>query len=294
MFGTDPERQQFWQEAEREPWWASHPAREHGCPERVVPLQLHGDDVAVRKGLIGLTALVMSLSSPLAKAFTDLLLIISMILKGVTPDALQVFYQSLVWSFHVVSTGKWPKVDQHGNDWPKGSYRQRLAGSWLASGYIAFVTDCLGDWKFVKEAWLLPQHYNMDACCVHCDASRNPDDESWIADVRPGAFDRRRRRTMAEYLAHFTTPPILSSLPGWHLLMILCDFMHTDHLGCAQWLVGNTLIFLAESMPQRRGKWDVRMNFNLRKVHAHYRTWCNKHGHKKQRVHRHEVGHAKR
>ena len=65
--------------------------------------------------------------------------------------------------------------------------------------------------------------------------------------------------------------------------MILCDFMHTNHLGCAQWLVGNTLIFLAESLPQRRGNWDVRMNFNLRKVHAHYRSWCNKHGHNKQR-----------
>ena len=288
MFGTDRDRRQYWREAEREPWYCDHPAREHGTPELIVPLQLHGDDVAVRKGLIGLTALVMSLSSPLASAFHDLLLIISLILKGVTSDALQIFYKTLAWSFGVLSTGKWPESDQNGSSWPHGTYRQKLAGSWLAaahgSGYIAYVTDCLGDWKFVKEAWLLPQHFNKDACCVHCDASRNPHNENWIADVRPGAFDRRRRRTAADYLATFTTPPPLSTLPGWHLLMLLVDFMHTDHLGCTQWLIGNTLVILCESMPQCRGKWEVRMNFNLRILWREYRRWCLKHGHNKYRA----------
>ena len=61
LFGTDDQRAAHWQQL-REPWWPEHPARARimADPSKAVPLRLHGDDGAFKKGLIRLTMLVFT------------------------------------------------------------------------------------------------------------------------------------------------------------------------------------------------------------------------------------------
>lgn len=70
VFGGDSSRRQYWREqfdAGGE-WLEGHPGIDEVRyrPHTVVPLQLYGDDCPVKKGLIGSSALCMSLGSPLS------------------------------------------------------------------------------------------------------------------------------------------------------------------------------------------------------------------------------------
>jgi len=66
-FGTDTQRVQYWNDL-REEWWNSnHPAYATVMSDPVaaahaVPVRLHGDDGAFKKGLVRLSMLVMSLT----------------------------------------------------------------------------------------------------------------------------------------------------------------------------------------------------------------------------------------
>eukprot|EP00969_Alexandrium_andersonii_P033970 1485441-Alexandrium_andersonii.AAC.1 len=82
-------------------------------------------------------------------------------------------FRAIKWSFDQLASGKWPlRDDLRDEDWAPGSYRQRRAGTWLAPlpgrsdlGYIAFITDALGDWAYIASVWKLPQYFKKVECC---------------------------------------------------------------------------------------------------------------------------------
>ena len=86
---------------------------------------------------------------------------------------------------------------------------------------------------------------------------------------------------MSEYFADYDIRQIpLSQIPGFHLSMIMCDPMHSIHLGFAQIAVGSMLVVLA-----MQGEWGMfagrrkeRLNAALRKAYGDFVTFCRRSG----------------
>ena len=92
VFGTSEDRARYWTEiGAKEPWFADHPNRDDFLhhPELMCPLALHGDDVAFKRGLSPLSALVQSISSPVSwHVFDAILLVCCVPLKWLQDDSL--------------------------------------------------------------------------------------------------------------------------------------------------------------------------------------------------------------
>eukprot|EP00959_Pyramimonas_sp_CCMP1952_P062094 1297699-Pyramimonas_sp.AAC.1 len=136
-FGTDERRIEYWRTvANREPWFALHPNIEEFLrrPQWCCPLALHGDDVCCKRGLTPLSALVQSLSSPVAWAeFDSLYLLACVVLKRLQDDSLRFLYGVIKWSMNCLADGRWPERDHLGRPFAgDGTYRGRYAGHWLA------------------------------------------------------------------------------------------------------------------------------------------------------------------
>ena len=274
MFGNDASRSEFWEKVSVQEAMRNHPSQKR--PGSTLPLSLHGDDVSAKRGQNPISALVISLSSPMSSdCFDGVKLLCCIALKGVPPGTLEMLYAVLLWSFQALATGVYPSCDHRGRK--LGGKRAAKADKEIASGMTAYVIDFLADWKFAKEALALPFCYNRFHICHLCTATK--DDHS---DQRPGVFLGRRRRTLQEFskawLGVQHAVPALALLPFFCLLsMLRIDWMHTDHLGVAQWLGGNTLCEVAEAR-RGPGKYVEAMNRALRKLDLGFKAWTQRQG----------------
>ena len=76
VWGSAGEREAYWLAIGQanEDWYAQHPQRERieRQPSLACPVRVHGDDGAYKKGLEGLSAMILSMGSPVtAKHFGD-------------------------------------------------------------------------------------------------------------------------------------------------------------------------------------------------------------------------------
>jgi hypothetical protein len=127
-----------------------------------------------------------------------------------------------------------------GNDWA-GAQRisralQKLASAFDASGALA---DIGGDWRWLKEAFHLKQHYGVVHCCVDCGAAKSLMHGTLYSDFREDASWLGTNRDCMEYIQ--STDSELAQIPGFHLQMAAPGVMHLLHLGVGQWAIGSML-----------------------------------------------------
>ena len=139
----------FWDGVSSCDWFRRHPCREYDM-STMVPVGLHGDDVAITKQD---TMLAMSLSGVLGTAGTmeSRLAITCFYLRHVAQGSLDAIYRVVAWSMHFCLLGIFPYCDVNGRPWPRGSSRARKAGQRLAGPYRFAYTEIRGDMKFFKE-----------------------------------------------------------------------------------------------------------------------------------------------
>ena len=281
-FGDAESRRAWWQSC-RELWLHEHPLHsllKSSESSGVAPLALHGDDIAMRRGLTPVNSMVMSLSSPLScDRFDAVLLLACVPLKRIVPGpdgSLEHIYRALRWSFAALARGVYPCTDHTGAEFTSPHRRQKANTPIRCRGCLV---DFLGDWKFNKEALRLQQHYNKQWMCHECWASKLPGPLN-LANVRPGAFEARPTRSHRDYIAYFDrageSRPALAEIFGFNLGMVRVDFEHCDHLGLAQWLVAESLLLVCEIESVAGGKKDIRFNRHLRSLHEDFKTWCGK------------------
>ena len=129
-----------------------------------MPLQTHGDEAAVRKGLVGLVAMIASWGSPLSarlKADMSVLLTFLLVMKCVVDGTLECLMDVLRWSFMALRAGTHPYRDHHNKEFQPGSKRWKLRGKPLAGGAFGIAAEHLGDWKFLKECFRLLRHQKV-------------------------------------------------------------------------------------------------------------------------------------
>ena len=168
------------------PWYGSHPCRAdiERDPSAVVPLRLYGDDASHQKNK---SVLVLTVSSVLARHLPswDSRLLFTVVpledaIPGVTVGEL---YKVWTWSLCVLSHGIHPAHDQAGRPWPAGSVRAARAGQRLAGKFTFALAQVLGDWKWLKEAFRLKEHYGARLVCHLCEAVKYGDGPPFAISV---------------------------------------------------------------------------------------------------------------
>ena len=262
-----------------EAWLPDHPVKpllEQG--ETVVPVRLYGDEAEDHKGK---SSLILTWSCACCHASTLLsrfLITMLPMCDLVAEITLNVLYEHVCWSMQVLMHGKWPHVDPYGKAWPSGSFRARLAGTPLDPLHAARAAlgEFMGDWKFLKEALHLVQHYGTRLCCHECKAVHHGPGPSF-ADFRADPDWAATSYTHADYIsdAGSEVPP-LARIPGFHIRMVKPDFMHVLHLGILLWAIGSCLVTLLENgfFGNFPGNRNQRFRLQLQEAFVRFKKYC--------------------
>eukprot|EP00969_Alexandrium_andersonii_P240019 10595974-Alexandrium_andersonii.AAC.1 len=70
-------------------------------------------------------------------------------------------FEVVAWSFNVALANCFPSSDHLGLPWPKGSQRERWAGSPLSgAGFVPVCAGIVGEWKWIAETFHHEQGFN--------------------------------------------------------------------------------------------------------------------------------------
>lgn len=264
----------FWQKADAHEWAQVHPARTTMAGRTCIPVVLHGDDVQYKKtGHESIAAI--SFHAELGDATTRLsrYLIAAVPLAWSTPNTLQPIFFAVKYSLECMLQGTFPHTDEYGRAFAPNSWRAKVAGQPLLPLQWCFAfTGFVSDWKFLKEAFMLPQHYGKPHCCHRCMATKQQGPH-FAYDPRPEAGWRTTIMSTEQLLQIAPACP-LTQLPGFHLQLLKADIMHLLHLGICMHMVACMLVDLCAS--NTFAEVPRRSSLN-RKLHAgwvRFRHWC--------------------
>ena len=155
---------QWWAEAQRTggTWYTQHPTiNANPDPATRVPYGLHGDDAGVHgqeQVLVFTWGSVVHRKPTLDNRIVFTMLRVRDIAKQHT---MQTVYDVLKWSLDALASGKFPAAAHNGVAFTKVTdpARWKLAGQPLAGGYVGCWAEMRGDWKFLREALHLNEHY---------------------------------------------------------------------------------------------------------------------------------------
>ena len=240
-----------WRVCQNAPWAPHCPAYLSHQPldSYLIPVRVHGGDASV-KSLHGRKMVIMSMHSEfgandcLTSRLLTSVIYNDWVIQGVTLPQIS---RVLKWSFDALLEGTYPCRDWNEHPWPLGSRRYLLANTPIAGSFRCVFGGSLGDWAWHSK-FLYPEiHGSSHSFLCHRDcASRT------IGRLR---FQNRKRdagwRDTTISTANFLDClPLVGNmfylLPGFHLTLIRCDFMHAFFLGLAQSVCGSTIWELQE------------------------------------------------
>ena len=274
---------QWWAEADEcDPdWCRSHPTvTTQPDPEKRVPLGMHGDDAGMA-GLESVLAITWGSIASDQRSTLDTRIAFSMvktreIFGTVTMDTL---YGIFAWSFKALATGKFPYEDHEGTLFSLTHHPDRFArrGQYLAGGFVGCWAEMRGDWKFLKEALRLKNHYNCQSTICHlCLTLKDIANLGMrYTNFRRDALHRQTLITNDEFMASYGRMAFMSlllTIPGFTIWRVYFDYMHTHDLGVTQLWVPSVM----KEMTERRSDVFVGNNRQEKLASAYrlYRRWC--------------------
>ena len=227
-----------------------------------------------------------ALSCPTASTMDNRLIFTMMDVKHTQRGAsvLPETYRVLNWSFRALAEGRYPQRDHRGNAFPRGSERAALAGQPLhVHGGLPVrgrFMQLRGDWKYLREALHLREHYNCNAAgariCHACTATK-----SSMLDFTRGAAHRAELVTHDQW-AHGQVesgdPTPLLEMPGFTIHKVNFDLMHTVDLGILQHAVPCALYELTRENSKGGFFEGANEQARLDQASAAYQQWCAAHG----------------
>ena len=270
----------WWESCSSEIWYSQHPARHWiNAGHNVTPVRLYGDDVEhVKKGD---SCLVLSWSASHLSIATVLSRFLITVLPLVGADAMthQAIYEIVMWSFGVLLSGRYPTEDPWGDPWSNDPVRRRLGGQPLDPTYGSrgALAQLAGDWKWIKECMGFKDHfYGARKCCHECNGVKH--------GPGPSAYDFEEDAAWADTVYSFadflrdckSDLPALALIPGFHLLLIVVDFMHVLHLGVLASALGSQFVLLSERFVfgKHTGKLSERLDGAMHVAFARFSDYC--------------------
>ena len=181
------------------------------------------------------------------------------------------------WSLRQAALGVGPRRGYYGEEFKKGSYRERLAGQTLANGhklcYVAFKADL----KARKECHYFFRYFKRRLCCDRCLAVQGGSAEPLTyKDMGAGAAHLYTPVSHEVYLRTAQKISPWSAVEGWRLENTAFDFMHNVYLGTARGHIPSTLKAL-----QLLGYWHAPGQTDdvfLKRVTVEMRDTCKRSG----------------
>ncbi len=256
IFGDSAELEQFWGKIAACPdtprgrahaeWLHRHPAVPAAPPARRVPIGIHGDMGEMRGAE---KVLVLSWGGLARKGSTLDTRLLFCVLKGseCVPDWYHTWFAAFEvwrWSLQVMTSGVHPAVDHAGRPFVD-EHRRTKAHQPIQGGFVGAWAELRGDWEFLRDALLLPHHFNAANVCHLCGATK-AGELNFAADFRRGALHRDALRVDEEQFAPAGVGPQqrrsrqavptspLTRIPGFSLWRCNFDLMHALELGLLQ------------------------------------------------------------
>ena len=166
---------------------------------------------------------------------------------------MQTIYKVLKWSFEALASGYYPAADHDDVPFSLHHYPERFAmrGKQLAGGFVGCFSEMRGDWKYLKEALILREHYGMGSRICHlCGVLKHSHDRGMrYTNFRRDALHRSTRIAHAHFSNRYLGFAIFSYLlliPGFCIWRVYFDYMHTHDLGITQYVVPSVLCDLTD------------------------------------------------
>ena len=171
--------EEFWHRSREEEWYPTHPDRDRfeSSPKECLPGRIFGDDVRVNKVSLAMVVswcTVMSRLPTFLSRFLFTVIDLTMAIGEATFDAI---WEVLNWSFDVLAGGEFPWTDHNGDEClcpVTLARRGKPIGGNRASHLRLYFTQYLGDWKWIKEQFLLKASYANKRICHLCFVEKAP------------------------------------------------------------------------------------------------------------------------
>ena len=259
-----------------EAWFVAHPLYEdiRAAVDKslFLPLHLFGDDGTLRKTRVFRTitwySALFSKLSALHSRIPFYIIGKHAVLADFTEIELQ---KVLCWSFEIWSTGRFPHLDHRGEEWPRHSWRRRVAGSKIAGGHVGCYTGTVGDLEWIALTYRYEQRWNSIEICPRCFCR---DAAGPLNYCGIGPFPERDHE---DYMAsdRARASP-LSAMPGYHLTITRGEAMHVGPLGVLPDAVGSSLLELCDMGAWGfvgQTPWQDRLTSQLAGAFQEFHSW---------------------
>ncbi len=248
----------------------AEPADPAGC----VPLGVHGDDAGVQ---VSEKITIVNFGAVTSPGPTWDSRILFTCVKGSDAErganVLDEAYRVLAWSLRCVTAGTFPDRDHNGVAFGPAHHPARAAKAGQPLGLYGKIVEVRGDWKFLREALRLRQHYGRaERICHLCRATK------WAGPEHFSDFSRgaacRVLTTNAEWREEQERlgPTPFLEIPGFNIRMVHFDIMHTLDLGILQLALPSALHELVHAGEFGEGPLQARLQVATRQ----YRRWCKR------------------
>lgn len=145
-------------------------------------------------------------------------------------------FEIIAWSFKCLFGKAFPDTRHDGTPWiVTDKYRATCSGPLCVRGALL---QCRGDWAFFKEVFNFPAWNAKLSMCWMCNCSKDT-----MADASLSAPWRSHRKgpndLLRELRARGMRPCPLFTIPLFHVLLVLVDWLHTLDLGVTATVLGS-------------------------------------------------------
>jgi hypothetical protein len=243
--------QSFWDEVKATSLFKRHPVQyRRDFSTKAIPISLHGDGVPIT-GIgksWGRSADCFSWASLVGGGSTiDVYFYIYSVMGSLlTADGstMSRVWDIMCWSLHALWLGKWPYTNWDGNPFAEGSVDAARAGTELAEGFFCTMWAIRGDLEYYGKVLKL-NWYMSSSPCSFCNCNTTPNSPMAWSEFRPGICEWADRVLTDEQwrLARPNLHPLFM-LPGVGIDNVICDWMHSKHLGTDMYIFGSILHIL--------------------------------------------------
>lgn len=184
----------------------------------VIPLLFHGDDADAHRRR---SFCVCAISSPLApprSSWDNRALLFVADTGRMLPETYDTLDAFMVHSLCELQEGTFFDVDPYGRPWDRG------VSGLIMGGLRAVLCGIKGDQKYLQRALKLRSSWNSERVCMYCHATSSG--ANLYTSFGPGAPHRNSLVSTEHFIESGCYPNPWVRLPGFHLELVLADWLH--------------------------------------------------------------------
>jgi hypothetical protein len=269
---------EFWENAMMQPWGPVHPAaRDPSVLDETYPLVFHYDGA---EAYTNAEAHIWSMSSLFTTGNAlDCKFIVCLLMNNLipTPELQHKAHTSIcnfiAWSLEHGLHGRGPLTGYLGEQFIRFSYRESLAGKWLADGRRCCFGGLKADRKAVASLHGYSRNYLSTFMCEGCFAVRtfkHAPKSFNFASFFPTAPWRSTVLSHASFMCLDGWKSPWAKVPGWHLQLNFEDLMHNTLLGHA----GDAICSIVASWFDDGLLGGASDEIRMETLGVEFRLWC--------------------